>query len=49
MKRKKRSPVQGSHPTVHDAASEALATELGLNPADLLIELAVIARADVED
>jgi hypothetical protein len=49
VKRKKRTPVQGSHPAVRQGASEALAAELGLNPADLLIELAVIARADVED
>jgi hypothetical protein len=38
-----------SYPAVRQGASEALAAELGLNPADLLIELAVIARADVED
>jgi hypothetical protein len=45
----KRPPVQRNQPVVRAGASEALAAELGLNPADLLIELAVIARADIED
>ena len=49
MKRMKRPPVQRNQPVVRAGASEALAAELGLNPADLLIELAVIARADIED
>jgi hypothetical protein len=49
VKRKKTSTAQRNQPAVRDPASEALATEPGLNPAALLIELAVIARADVED